>query len=371
MTLILPTVSATLGPLWASELNTALTLVDSHDHSTGKGVKITPSGLNINADLSLQSNDLTLVRTVALNSQAATLSAADVRSVYSVLGDLYYNNGSGTAVQITSGASVQSSSSTIARAFERLAVNSNKTILAGDTYSFLDTNTGSSVTYTLPAANAVAAGRFYEFKDSTGQAATNNITINRAGADTIDGATSAVININYGSTRLTSDGTSKWLLGVLPEAQLLKNLTSVKNITNWGATSWTPTGSWATNTTYTGKYRRVGDVGEFIVNLAFSGVPTAATALTINLPAGHTIDTAKTLGVSLAQKYGYGLWVNGSVVGSLDVHNTTTTAVAVMTPSTGASSNLIISPVTNINPTPLDSGDSIRVFFSVPIVEYA
>lgn len=210
MTLILPTVSATLGPLWATELNTALTLVDSHDHSTGKGVKITPSGLNINTDLSLQSNDLTLVRTVALNSQAATLSASDVRAVYSVLGDLYWNNGSGTAVQITSGASVQSSASTISRAFERLAVNANKTILAGDAYSYLDTDTGSSVTYTLPAANSVSAGRFYEFKDSTGQAATNNITINRAGADTIDGATSLVINTNYGCNRLVSDGSTKW-----------------------------------------------------------------------------------------------------------------------------------------------------------------
>lgn len=210
MTLVLPTVSATLGPLWASELNAALTLVDSHDHSTGKGVKITPSGLNINADLPLNSNDLTTVRTVALDSQSATLSASDIRAVYSVLGDLYWNNGSGTPVQITSGASVQSSASTIARAFERLSVNANKTILAADTYSYLDTDTGSSVTYTLPAANAVAAGRFYEFKDATGQAATNNITINRAGADTISGGTSIKITGNYGSCRLVSDGSSKW-----------------------------------------------------------------------------------------------------------------------------------------------------------------
>ena len=120
MSLILPSVSSTIGPLWATELNTALTLVDSHDHSSGKGVKVTPSGLNINADLSMVSHNLTLVRTVALDSQAAALSSADIRSVYSVLGDLYWNNGSGTAVQITSGTSVQSSTSTIARAFERV-----------------------------------------------------------------------------------------------------------------------------------------------------------------------------------------------------------------------------------------------------------
>lgn len=246
MTLVLPTVSATLGPLWASELNAALTLVDSHDHSTGKGVKVTPSGLNINDDLPLNSNDLTTVRTVALDSQSATLSASDIRAVYSVLGDLYWNNGSGTAVQITSGASVQSSASTIARAFERLSVNANKTILAADTYSYLDTDTGSSVTYTLPAANAVAAGRFYEFKDSTGQAATNNITINRAGADTIDGATSFVINANYGSVRLVSDGNSKWMLN--------------PSVTQSKITTFTSNGTW-TKSTLNPKFIKVTVIG--------------------------------------------------------------------------------------------------------------
>lgn len=232
MSLVLPAVSATLGPLWASELNTALSLVDTHDHSSGKGVKVTPAGLNINSDLAFNSNDLTTVRTVMFDAQSATL--ADIRAIYSVNGDLYWNNGSGTAVQITSGASVQSSASTIARAFERLAVSGNKTILAADTYSYLDTNTGSSIIYTLPAANAVAAGRFYEFKDSTGQAATNNITINRAGADTIDGATSLVISKNYGVTRLVSDGTSKWmtadpLTGFIQVVPFTANGTYTKN----------------------------------------------------------------------------------------------------------------------------------------------
>ena len=391
MTLILPEVSATLGPQWATQLNTALTLVDAHDHSTGKGVKVTPSGLNINTDLSLQSNDLTLVRTVAFDSQAAALSSSDIRSVYSVLGDLYWNNGSGTAVQITSGASVQSSASTISRAFERLAVNANKVILAGDTYSYLDTDTGSSVTYTLPAANAVSAGRFYEFKDSTGGAAANPITINRAGADTVDGGTQYIISQNYGSIRLVSDGTSKWMLNErkftaskvvvtdangnkttattsTTEVQLLAGLTSVKNITNW--TSWTPTGNFTTNTTYTGVYRRVGDTGEFQVNMAFAGAPNLVDQ-DIDLPPGLTIDVSKLPGSA-----------NTQIVGTCQARNTGSTFESgVVKYGTTTTVNLYYFSATP-NPSSIDQGtrtfpftigntDAITATFSVPIVEYA
>lgn len=65
-------------------------------------------------------------------------------------------------------------------------------------------------------------------------------------------------------------------------------------ITDWQ--SFTPTGSWSTNTTYTGKYKDVGDVRKYLVKVSLSGAPTAATALTINL--NCTIDTNKVLSTS-------------------------------------------------------------------------
>jgi hypothetical protein len=61
-------------------------------------------------------------------------------------------------------------------------------------------------------------------------------------------------------------------------------------VTDW--VSFTPTGSWTTNTTYTGKWRRVGDSMEIETNLLLAGAPTA-TALLVNLPSGFSIDTAK------------------------------------------------------------------------------
>jgi hypothetical protein len=61
-------------------------------------------------------------------------------------------------------------------------------------------------------------------------------------------------------------------------------------ITDWQ--SFTPTGSFTTNTTYTGQYRRVGDSIEFQAHLAFAGSPNSVSC-SVNLPSGLTIDTAK------------------------------------------------------------------------------
>lgn len=68
----------------------------------------------------------------------------------------------------------------------------------------------------LPAANGVTAGTMYLFYDATGEAATKNITINRRGSDTINGATNKVIATAYGGAIFISDGTSAWFCGSLP-----------------------------------------------------------------------------------------------------------------------------------------------------------
>lgn len=213
MLMDLPTVSVTLGPEWATQLNTAFTdRIDTHDHSSGKGVKVTPAGLNINADLSIASNHLNSINSSRYIDNTGTLSdPADIRSTYVVNGDLYYNNGAGAAVQITSGASVNSSSDGVSRSYESTAVNVNTTILPSDTFSILRVDTGGSVQVTLPAASGVSNGRFYVIKDVVGNASTNNVTIAPAGADTIDGDNANIlIDSNYGEVCVVSDGVSEW-----------------------------------------------------------------------------------------------------------------------------------------------------------------
>lgn len=102
MALPVPVVGVDPGPQYASDINTCLTLIDAHDHSSGKGVQITPSGININADFPININNLTLARTVRFSSQSGTLSgASDVGCLYEVGVDLYYNDGSGNKIRIT------------------------------------------------------------------------------------------------------------------------------------------------------------------------------------------------------------------------------------------------------------------------------
>jgi hypothetical protein len=107
MNLIIPTVGAEPGPTYAADINNDLTLVDQHDHSPGKGVQITPAGLNINASLNIQGNALSNVGSVILANQ--TSGDTTLQSLYAAPGgetptataDLWYTDSNGIAIQIT------------------------------------------------------------------------------------------------------------------------------------------------------------------------------------------------------------------------------------------------------------------------------
>lgn len=110
MGLTVPTPGVTTGPLYAQDINADLYLLDQHNHSPGKGVPVPTSGLNINADLTYNDFNATDLRSVALDSNISPLSLpGDVSCLYSVNGDLYYNDGAGSAVKITSGAALNAS----------------------------------------------------------------------------------------------------------------------------------------------------------------------------------------------------------------------------------------------------------------------
>lgn len=79
------------------------------------------------------------------------------------------------------------------------------------TYSVSYTTTGA-VTLTLPDLTSSDIGRRYTICDTAGNAGTNNITVNRASTDTINGGTSAVISANYGSLTLVYAQDGKWVI---------------------------------------------------------------------------------------------------------------------------------------------------------------
>lgn len=214
MSLVLPTPGSggTPGPLWATMLNTVFNLLDAHTHRVGSGQLITTAALNINSDLTFAGFNLTNLKSARLASNGSILSSpSDLQCVYSgPSGNLYYNNAAGTAVQITSGAGIYAAG-VITNVFPTQAISNNLTILATDTYTMVAVTTGGgAISVALPLAASVTAGRYYIIADVDGNAWTNAVTINRAGSDLIDGATSFVMGTKYGKVTLISDGVSNW-----------------------------------------------------------------------------------------------------------------------------------------------------------------
>jgi sugar lactone lactonase YvrE len=100
-----------------------------------------------------------------------------------------------------------------------IGYSQNVTTVNAATYDLLTTDyilnvtytgTGAVTSLTLPSAQTVA-GRVIIVKDAGGNANTNNITIDTEGDETIDGSATNVINSDYGSVHLYSDG-SNWFI---------------------------------------------------------------------------------------------------------------------------------------------------------------
>lgn len=107
MNLPVPVIGVEPGPQWASDVNSCFTAVDQHNHSSGSGVQITPSGINLNADLTLNNNNLTSIRSSRYTSQGSTLSNPnDLNCTYVSGVDLYYNDGNGNQVRMTQSGNV-------------------------------------------------------------------------------------------------------------------------------------------------------------------------------------------------------------------------------------------------------------------------
>ena len=133
-------------------------------------------------------------------------------------------------------------------------------------------------------------------------------------------------------------------------------------VTDWQ--SFTASGSWTTNTTYTGKYKRVGDTLQAQVFVLVSAAPNAAN-LTINLPPGLSIDTTK-LAATYTNYLVVGLTSAGHASTAYNfqtVYNNTTSVGILYQNSTTATQ----STVSATNPVSWSS-DILIVNFEVPVV---
>ena len=99
--LTLPTVGVTVGPTYATQVNTALqSLINILE------AKVTPAGLDISSDLSFKSGvnysaALNMERATYENKSSALNAASFPVAIYVANGELYYNDNAGNQVQIS------------------------------------------------------------------------------------------------------------------------------------------------------------------------------------------------------------------------------------------------------------------------------
>jgi len=105
LNITLPTVGGTEGPSYATQVNAAIqALIDDIE------AKVVPAEIDINADLSFQSGNTSYGATdldrVNFDEQGSTLGSGNTFTLYTYNDELYYQDGTGTNVAITSGGSV-------------------------------------------------------------------------------------------------------------------------------------------------------------------------------------------------------------------------------------------------------------------------
>lgn len=135
---------------------------------------------------------------------------------------------------------------------------------------------------------------------------------------------------------------------------------------------WTPTGSWTTNSTYSGKFRRKGAYLFGEVKVSLSGAPNA-TPLTINLPTYNGsqlfVDTSKYPDF-VESRVGSGTALDNLVTRyalRTTILNSTQIQVNAID-DTGAPYTVDNVQVSNTVPFSFNSGDSVSINFMVPVL---
>jgi microcystin-dependent protein len=104
MSLIVPTPGSDPGPDYANNQNQDLAILDSHNHSPGSGVQVTPSGLNINSNLPFNNNSVTGIFGVQFSAPASSnllgFLYTNAQSGGGIT-DLFYNDGAGNVIALT------------------------------------------------------------------------------------------------------------------------------------------------------------------------------------------------------------------------------------------------------------------------------
>jgi hypothetical protein len=111
MGLSISSIGVDSGLNWETNLNASLSIIDGHNHSAGNGVQITPAGFKINTSLAFNNYSAVGLQATVYNQQT---SLSTIQAIYvGTDGNLYYNDGASNNIKITSGGTVNATSSGI------------------------------------------------------------------------------------------------------------------------------------------------------------------------------------------------------------------------------------------------------------------
>lgn len=223
-------------------------------------------------------------------------------------------------------------------------------ISAQDEFVQLSASVAAFTAY-LPLANSYSGRVLRLFR--TDLTLANQITISAVGGDTIQGSTTTTMVSQYEGLGLYSDGVNWYIINRTYPA-------------TW--TSFTPTGAWSTNTTYTGKWKRLGNLIHLQVGIALAGAPTTAT-LTVNLPTGIVVDTASIVHPSDSYiVFGYCQCLDQAAATYEGVVNYSSTTAVQPTVLNSAGTYSADYNVTQAVPITFGNLDAVSLNFQVPVV---
>lgn len=394
MALELPIPGVTPGPDYAEEIVTAFNVVDSHDHTTGKGVRVPTNGININNDLAFGGYSGSSLKSVKFSLQNTPSTVTTANSAFwvssgsgsSIVGTPLFNDNNGThylpillqtPVTIARGDIFYAADS---GTFQKLPIGSDGTVLkvsngvpiwGASIASFImqtktsnyvltstddvifANNASSGFTLTLPQA-ASNVGKLFRII-ATGASLANQVTIARSGSDAIDQGTSFTLATQNEEIEAISDGSTTWRI-------LNRRVPST-----WTAYTPTLTG-FGTVSNVTMFWRREGD-SIHIRGSVLSGT-VSATAGSVSLPTGLTIDTTKAVstygpvectGVFYSETSGNNL-IYPSNAGCMFLDTGTSTSVVYT--AIRVSGKVYVS---NSGVDIMNSGDRLNVNFFAPI----
>jgi len=237
-----------------------------------------------------------------------------------------------------------------------VAKTATYTATLADDVITVDTSGGA---WTLDLPTAVGnGGKVYTIKKI--EASTNALTIDPDGTETIEGDTTRKMFTLNETYKIVSNN-ANWV--------------ALDHKTNTSWVAYTPTGTWSTNTTYTGKWRRVGDSVHCMVQLSMAGNASGG-SLVVDIPnaTAWTIDTAKLLGTT-----GNRTLIPGSCqafdstvsnFGHCSIMYESTTRVRPQGESGTSGGGTTQNVVNDSVPFTFASGDLISLHFTVPITDW-